>query len=101
MIPHLAVPFRIGAQGAAVVDDGSLDEVEQNVRVIVGTIRGERLVQPDFGIDDPVFGNVNQLPDIAAIQAAIEEWDERATVDIVKSVDGTTVNLALRVGMIE
>lgn len=79
--PHLKVPFQIAGRAALTVAEDSIEEVIQNVSVIVSTRRGERLAVPDFGISDPVF---EDEVDIAEMQAAIEQWEERALVRIAR-----------------
>lgn len=77
-VPHLAFPFRFGADGAArVLEQDTQEEVEQCVKVLVLTQRGERLEVPDFGIEEPAF---QTGVDLEAIRAAAEEWDDRAQV---------------------
>lgn len=91
-VPHFAFPFRFGSNGAAqVVEQDTHAEIEQNVKVLVLTERGERLEVPDFGIDDLVF---QTGVDEAAIAAQAREWDERAEVLIAEEPD--RVNAMIR-----
>lgn len=84
-VPHFAFPFRFGSHGAAeVVEQDTHAEIEQNVKVLVLTERGERLEVPDFGIDDLVF---QTDVDEAAIAAQAREWDERAEVLMAEEPD--------------
>lgn len=79
---HFSFPFRFGGDGAAVVvEQGTFEEIEQNVKVLVLTELGERLEVPDFGVSDPTFASEI---DIEAIAAAAEEWDERASVVVAE-----------------
>lgn len=80
--PHLAVPFRIVGGRAATVEDGTLDEVTQNVRVILGTRPGERLVVPEFGLGDPTFGQAGRTPSTADLVEAVAVWEPRATLRV-------------------
>lgn len=82
-VPHLAVPFRISGTRAETVEDGTLEEVTQNVRVILTTHRGSRLAVPTFGIPDPTFGVAGGTPNPAVVQAAVEEWEPRAEVELI------------------
>jgi phage baseplate assembly protein W len=99
LIPHLAIPFRIEAAGAAVVDDGLIDEIAQNVRVIVASRRGERLAMPTFGSRSPVFDPITRIPDRAAIGALVRRWEPRADIEfITQDVTGDgTVDTTIRV----
>ncbi len=76
--PHLRVPFRITGGRALTVEDGSPDEIAQNVRVIVGTGVGERREVPDFGVDDPTFTDA----DLDDVEAAVAEFEPRADLHI-------------------
>lgn len=79
-IPHLKVPFKIDANGAAVVDQDSDDEIIQCVDAICRTPRGLRLDSPDFGIDEVVLRENG--PDRDKLQRAILYWEPRARVAI-------------------
>lgn len=84
-IPHFAFPFQFGRDGAVVVlDQGSHEEIEQNVKVLVRTELGERLEVPDFGVPDPTF---SVGIDTEAIAAAAQEWDSRADVVVAARPD--------------
>lgn len=56
-IPHFDLPFRFGVSGesAAVVQQGSQQDVRNCVEAIIRTPVGSRLHVPNFGIDDPTF----------------------------------------------
>lgn len=80
MSVHLAVPFRVEGDQAAVVADASLDEVIQNVDVTIRSRRGERLMALDVGIDDPTFTFRHEAPDLVEIEAAVAQWEPRAAL---------------------
>jgi len=85
----------------AVTDDGRLAtssgvrDIEEAIRIVLRTVRGERLGEPRFGtrLADHVFGNMNAHT-LGAIQAEIHEalrtWEPRIEVDSVRldPVDG-------------
>jgi phage baseplate assembly protein W len=79
-IPHLAWPFRIAGRRLAQVEQDSIEDVQQNVRSYLSTMRGERPLSPDFGLEDPTFG-----PGFDATRVAgeIMELEDRAEVAIV------------------
>lgn len=84
-VPHFAFPFRFGASGSAeVVEQDTIEEIEQGVKVLVLTNIGERLEVPDFGIEDLPF---KTSVDMEAIHAAAVEWDERAGVTLTEEPD--------------
>lgn len=102
MIPHLTVPLALNGTRFATVEDGTIDEVEQNVRVIIMSHAGERLMVPTFGAPSPLFDPVSRIPDRAAIESAVAEWEPRAALDFTEgaaAVDGT-VNVKITVGMV-
>jgi len=52
-------PFRVDARGTIVTLDRRDDEIEQAIADIIETRRGERVMLPDYGIDDYVFAVVD------------------------------------------
>lgn len=93
MIPHLRIPFALAADGsAAVVEQDSLAEVTQNVRVLLGTVQGSRLIPADYGIPDPTFVGLDEQ-DLAA---AVAEWEPRAAVTVTVE-PGTTEKVTVGV----
>jgi phage baseplate assembly protein W len=86
-VPHLRIPFHVGAGGAAeTVEQDSLDEIAQCVVVLVSTERGERFDVPTYGIPDETFTPAS--PDhAAAIEAAVGQWEPRATVLLTNTID--------------
>jgi hypothetical protein len=91
----LSHPFRIGPSGAVVVvEEGSTRANAEAVAVLVGTRRGERPLQPLFGITDPAFGRL----DVAEIQAGIGQFGPTGvSVDAVATtaVDDTQLRVQL------
>lgn len=77
-------------------DDGSTalafyeKDVEQAIRIILGTDWGERVMRPDFGagLRSFVFGPLNQTT-LRSIQTRVEEslikWEPRIDVEQVKA----------------
>lgn len=76
-VPHLKVPFAIVGPAAAVVDQNSIEEIEQCVLAVVKTEVGQRIERPEFGIVDPTFEQIGPDSDADEIVAAIEEWEPR------------------------
>lgn len=98
--PHFAKPFRLGTDGAfAVVEQDSLDDVMQCIEVLVSTEIGSREELPGYGITDPTFTTSVDLSEIAQ---AIDDWEDRASVDINQAVDtrdDLIRNVSLSVGL--
>lgn len=82
-IPHTRWPMSIEDGRLAVVEQDTLTEVVQCVNVLLHTQRGDRVLLPDFGIDDPTFADgidVDQVIDQAAT------YEDRAHVEWVDTV---------------
>lgn len=76
----LALPFRLLPSGNfATVEEDSVADVAQSVRVLLLTTPGERLTDPDLGTPDPVFVGL----DAEEVAAVVAEQEERASVQIV------------------
>ena len=96
-VPHFAFPFRFGQSGSAMtVEQDTQEEIEQNVKVLVLTDRGERMEVPDFGIDDLVFETAIDGSDI--IDQA-RQWDDRVGVRTSEQID--RINATIRHLLIE
>lgn len=98
---HLVIPFEIDGTRAKTVDEASLDEVTQNVDVIVRTRRGERLMVPEFGIEDPTFRLSQGTPDTGELAAAVALWEPRAVLTFSHAVEGNAVRLSVGVDLEE
>lgn len=96
MTVHLAVPFEMETR-AKVVEDATLDEVVQNVDVILRSRRGERLMVPEFGIEDPTFGFSHETPDAGELEALVARWEPRARLTF--SRDPRDIDARLLVGV--
>lgn len=63
-------------------------DIEQAIRIIIGTDRGERVMRPDFGagLSSFVFGPLNQTT-IRQVQTRVQEslvtWEPRIDVESV------------------
>jgi len=80
-----AFPLHIGPTGAfeLVTDER---EIEQAIRLILGTAYGERPMRPDFGcrIHDFVFAEANATTAgriATEVRASLARWEPRITVD--------------------
>ena len=68
-------------------------EIEESIRIILGTARGERAMRPEFGcrIHDQVFGpaNASTAGQVAAdVREALERWEPRIdVVDVLVTFD--------------
>lgn len=83
-VPHFAFPFRYRNGRAVLVEQGSAQEIEGNVELILSTVQGRRETQPEFGIPDQTF--VQDPSMVADLVQICQFWEPRATVNAV--VDG-------------
>jgi uncharacterized protein len=84
----LAFPLQIGQQGGLVLTRGG-NEIEQSIRIVLGTSPGERVMRPEFGcrIHELLFAPNNaSTRRLAAyyVEEALDRWEPRV---IVKDVD--------------
>lgn len=82
-----AFPLKLDPTGAfeLVTDDR---EIQQAIRLIIGTAYGERPMRPDFGcsIHDFVFAEANATTAgriATEVRASLTRWEPRITVDDV------------------
>ncbi|MEU2834783.1 GPW/gp25 family protein [Streptomyces lavendulae] len=82
-----AYPLGVSPSGGVAMAEGSSD-VEQAIRLILGTEPGERPMRPEFGcaIRDRVFGSFDASTSGAIaheVRRALERWEPRIVVDDV------------------
>jgi phage baseplate assembly protein W len=89
-IPHMALPIRLNNGQYATRQQDTDAEAADCVKVILSFGRGERIEEPDFGIEDPTFQT--QPISTTDIEWAIQEYEPRvqATVRTVDTPDGST-----------
>jgi phage baseplate assembly protein W len=83
----LAFPLQISQQGGIALARGSHD-IEQAIRIIMGTIPGERVMRPEFGcrIHELIFAPNNATTrGLMAhyVEQALLRWEPRITVQEV------------------
>lgn len=100
-VPHIAIPIAVRGNSYATNQQDTNAEVAACVAVIVGFPIGYREEAPEFGIDDPTFSD--RPIDTSGIEAAVEEYEPRATLTITESDYnpndplGTSVRVEVRV----
>jgi phage baseplate assembly protein W len=82
-----AFPLRVDTTGSVALV-GAETEIEESIRLILGTSFGERPMRPEFGcgIHDHVFGSLDATTagQIAyEVQASLVRWEPRIEVDSV------------------
>ncbi len=80
----LAFPLQTGPRGALALASGERD-IEQAIRIILGTMPGERVMRPEFGcrIHELVFAPHNAATEglaILYVKQALERWEPRIDV---------------------
>lgn len=83
----VAFPLAIDQRGGLALASGTTD-VDQAIRIILGTAPGERPMRPEFGcaVHDYVFDGIN--PEMVgrvdrAVRLALDRWEPRIEVDAV------------------
>lgn len=93
----LAFPLQMDPRGGIALAAGERD-IEQSIRIILGTIPGERVMRPEFGcyIHDLVFAPHDAATEGLAIhyvERALERWEPRIALRSVTTLpsaqDGT------------
>jgi phage baseplate assembly protein W len=88
--PHLRLPLQFGGinGGAIVNEQDEANDVLDCVRAIIAFPLGVRQDMPEFGIPDLSFKEYDQSA-VDQLRVAIEQWEERAAVDIDSSIPFT------------
>jgi hypothetical protein len=84
-----AYPLRLDGSGAFALAEGD-DELDQAIRLILGTARGERPMRPEYGcgIHDMVFDAID--PSLCGrvaldVRSALTRWEPRIEVTAVRA----------------
>lgn len=97
MTTHLKVPFALDVRGSArTVTQDTPADVTQCVAVLAGTRPGERLVVPQYGIDDLSFSTFGEVDD-ATVADAVAEWEPRAGISIAREGVAAAARIRLSV----
>jgi phage baseplate assembly protein W len=88
-----AFPVSVGPGGGIALAEGD-DDIRQAVRIIVGTVLGERQMRPDFGcaahelVFDPTDASLTGKARFY-VRNALERWEPRIEVERVEArIDG-------------
>lgn len=83
--------FPVSTDGAEDVEYAAAEvDIEEAIRIIIGTAKGERVMRPDFGcgIHEHVFDTVDRST-LTVIETAVEEalveWEPRIDVEVVEA----------------
>lgn len=77
-------PVRTNRRGDVELSSG-IDDIEESIRIILGTAKGERVMRPEFGcgIHDYLFESMNATAFTlveAAVEDALVQWEPRIEV---------------------
>lgn len=86
----LAFPLQISQQGGLALAHG-YNDIEQAIRIILGTSPGERVMRPEFGcrIHELVFAPNNAATrQLVAyyVEQALDRWEPRITIREINTV---------------
>jgi hypothetical protein len=81
MAADLAVPFRLAAGRAVLVNQDTVDYRVQLVTDLVATRPNERPMVPRYGLEDPTFTGL----DIGDLSAGLELWASTVRIGQVQS----------------
>lgn len=85
-IPHFDYPFRFSSQGhAVVVEQDSIEDIENCLLAIIKTEVGQRIELPQFGIQSPLF-SLQPIP-LDPIYNAVTDQEPRAIMVISQRPD--------------
>jgi phage baseplate assembly protein W len=82
-------PVKTDHKGDIALSAGETN-IEDSIRIILGTAKGERIMQPDFGceIHDHVFDNIDGTT-LTLVEGSVEDalvqWEPRIDIDGIKA----------------
>lgn len=101
-LPHIAWPIRVDGASLATVQQDTDDEAAANVAVLCCFPRGFRAEQPDFGITDPTFQQMDVDPTEIERQAALYEPRAELTINVsTADAGGQRVAVQVRIAVQE
>jgi hypothetical protein len=83
--PEFVLPFELTPDGAAVLEQGSYEEIQQCVYALMRCEPGDLIDNPSFGVPSQLF--LKGGADLDAIETAIVEQESRANVVIEADPD--------------
>ncbi|MBC8461512.1 MAG: GPW/gp25 family protein [Deltaproteobacteria bacterium] len=95
----LAFPLRVNARGEIALASGEHD-IEQSIRIILGTSPGERVMRPEFGCraHEMLFEPRNAATETRMqqdVMAALARWEPRIEVQAVNVLTSQDLDGAL------
>ena len=96
----VSFPIRTDGAGRVVLVSGAVD-IDQAIRLIIGTAPGERPMRPEFGcaVHDMVFERVDASTSAQieeAVREALDRWEPRVAIEAIDfEIDDNVLNIAL------
>ena len=84
-VPHFAFPLQMNGSTFLVREQDTTEEIQDCVLVLLLTPLGSRMVLPSYGTPEVLYSQMP--PNIPAILAECNTWEQRALVDL-----DTTIN---------
>lgn len=88
---NFSVPFAMTPGGTVQVTDNPNEIANDRVESVVGTFPGERVMQPEYGVDAPSFvfaPDIVQNQSVLSneVQQAINRWEPTIVLDSVRAI---------------
>jgi phage baseplate assembly protein W len=94
-IPHFRIPFQIIGGQAATIEQDSEEDILTCVETILRTQTGDRVENPDFGVEDLTF-QTNPAQITEETSRAIKEFEPRA--DTITETEIADLTATVRIG---
>jgi phage baseplate assembly protein W len=98
LTPHFAVPFTVSGGAPLEVEQDTAQEISQCVEVVLQTIEGTWIDEPEFGIPDETFTQLAPNPDAALYLSAIDRWEPRSSAIGTATVEGAIERIVIEEG---
>ena len=94
----LSFPLRLGLSGFA--ESSGVDKVEQSIRIILGTLPGQRVMRPDFGCRLQTLAFAPNTPATANlarfyVSESLARWEPRIDLLTVEATNDVARGLLL------
>lgn len=94
MVKLISYPFRLNVGGSVVTKEEGEDYYGDELAMLIRTIPGERELVPDYGIEDPTFGTINDIELLEKISMFGPPVEITETKSAFVSEDRVAVNIS-------
>jgi phage baseplate assembly protein W len=96
-VPHFTFPFALNGNSFGVVEQDTIEEIQQCVEILLLTPSGSRLVLPDYGTPETLFA---QMPiNVPAILNKLNKWEPRAAVTLDQTLGTIQTTASIQVNV--